>query len=77
MSCRTVPREHIKKKCGDLENPITSGKQFDNTHDRIHGIRRDEGMKSENYDYGKSSNPADKLPKVGLRTANFEREVRI
>jgi hypothetical protein len=33
-------------------------------------------MKSENHGYGTSSNPADRLPKSGLRTQNFEKEVR-
>ena len=30
---------------------------------------------TENFGYGRSTNPADRLPKCGLRTANFEKQV--
>lgn len=43
---RTIVREHIPKRCGNLEDPIISDKKFDVTFDRIHGERKPEGMKS-------------------------------
>lgn len=52
-------KDHIPKKHLDFENPIVTDKKFDNTHDRIHGERRDELMYSENYFYGKAKNAAD------------------
>jgi hypothetical protein len=59
---RTIVKEHIPKKHLNFEEPIRTDKKFDNTHDRIHGHRRDELMYSENYHYGKNKNPADELP---------------
>jgi hypothetical protein len=38
-------------------------------------VQRDELMYSENYYYGKSTNAADRIPKVGRRTQNLEREI--
>ncbi len=73
---RTIIREHIPKRCGNLEEPIYNDKKFDNTLDRIHGVRRDEIMQSENYMYGRSKNPADELPQVGKRTMLMEREIQ-
>jgi hypothetical protein len=70
-------KEHIPKKHLDFENPIKTDKKFDNTHDRIHGVRKDEIMDTENYQYGTSSNPADALPKYGKRTHNMEKEVTV
>lgn len=58
---RSIKREHIPKKTGNLEEPINNNKHFDNTHDRIHGIRRDEGLTTFNREYGVSKNPADGL----------------
>ena len=34
-------------------------------------------MNTENYYYGKSSNPVDSLPKTGKRTLNLEKEVTV
>lgn len=59
----------------NFEEPIITNKKFDNTHDRIHGERREELMYTENYYYGKSKNAADELPKVGRRTADLESQV--
>ena len=72
---RTIVREHIPKKHLDFENPINGKKVFDNTHDRIYGEKKDELMYSENYHYGKGVNPADQLPKVGLREKRLEKEM--
>ncbi len=60
---RTIVREHIPKKMGNLEEPITTEKVFDNTYDRINGAKREEMMVSENRGYGTSKNPADLMPK--------------
>jgi hypothetical protein len=68
-------REHIPKKHGNLEEKITTEKVFDLTSDRIYGERVDEAMRSENYDYGRSTNPADSIPKVGRRNQLLEKEV--
>ena len=64
---RCITKEHIPKRHLNFEEPIKTDKQFDNTHDRIHGIRNDELMYTENFYYGKSTNPADSLPKVGRK----------
>lgn len=69
---RTIVKEHIPKKHLNFEQPIVTDKKFDNTHDRIHGERRDELMFTENFLYGKSKNEADQLPKVGRRTCDIE-----
>ena len=69
-------KEHIPKRHLDFENPIT-GKQFDNTYDRINGVTRPEAMITENHEYGTAKNAADYLPMVGRKTQNFEREVSI
>jgi len=61
-------REHIPKKMGNFEEPISTDKKFDNTHDRINGVRRDELFVTENRLYGTAKNPADNLPKIGRRT---------
>lgn len=34
-------------------------------------------MKTENYDYGKAFNPADRLATVGKRTLDMERMIRL
>ena len=72
---RSIVREHIPKKHLNFEEPIKTEKKFDNTHDRIHGVRMDQPMYSENYYYGKSVNPADALPKVGLKNKRLEQEM--
>ena len=68
---RTIPKEHIPKRHGDLENPITHDKVFDDTHRRIHGEQQEMTMTSTNYNYGRASNPADNLPR-GVRTVELE-----
>ena len=71
----TVPKEHIPKRHGDLENPITHDKVFDNTHRRIHGEQQEMTTTSTNYTYGKAHNPALDLPTKGAWTANLEQEI--
>lgn len=74
--CRAIPREHIPKKMGDLENPITHGKVFDDTHDRIHGPKQDETYFHFNHSYGAAKNPVDDFPKIGKRQELLEASVR-
>lgn len=62
---RTIPKEHIPKKHGDLENPIIHGKVFDNTYWRINGKTEDLIMNTTNHEYGKATNPALELPTKG------------
>ena len=72
---RTIPKEHIPKRHGDLENPITHDKVFDDTHRRIHGPQQEMTMTSTNYHYGKDKNPALSLPMKGSRTIDLERQI--
>ncbi len=72
---RTIVREHIPKRHLQFEEPIKTTKKFDNTHDRIYGEKKDELMYSENHFYGKGVNPADQLPKVGLKQKRLEQEM--
>ena len=74
---RTIVKEHIPKRHGDLENPIFTDKVFDNTSNRIYGELKPQPMISETYHIGKSSNPADNLPKVGRKERMFEQEVSV
>lgn len=73
---RTIVKDHIPKRHLDFENPITHGKAFDNTYDRINGVTRQEAMISENHGYGTQKNAADNVTKVGRKTQNFEREIQ-
>ena len=73
---RTIPKEHIPKRHGDLENPIIPHKEFDKTIDRIQDYRRDEVTHSENWEYGRATNAADSLPKVGRRTQLLEQQIQ-
>lgn len=36
---RCIIKEHIPKRHLNFEEPIKTDKQFDNTHNRIHGLR--------------------------------------
>ncbi len=72
---RTITKEHIPKKHGDLENPIVTDKKFDDTKRRINGDEFAAITSSENFDYGKSTNPANDLPTYGKRTVNIEAEI--
>ena len=74
---RTVPREHIPKKHGDLENPIVHDKKFDSTYDRIHGKTDAQLMNTINHDYGKARNPANDLAQVGSRTLSREQQIQM
>ena len=71
---RSVIKEHVPKKHLNFEEPIRA-KAFDNTHDRIHGDKKPEPMYSQNYLYGRGVNPADALPKVGLKHKRLEQEM--
>lgn len=68
-------REHIPKKHLQFEEPIKTDKVFDNTHDRIYAEKKDELMYSENYHYGRGVNPADALPRTGLKQKRMEQEM--
>ena len=72
---RCITKEHIPKKHLNFEEPIQNDKKTDNTHDRIYGQRKDELMYTENFYYGKSENPADKLPRQGVKTKNLEKQM--
>ena len=74
---RAIPHEHIPKRMGDFENPISHDKVFDNTHDRIHGPRQDQLYFHYNHSYGATVNPVDSFPKTGKRQDLLETEVRI
>lgn len=73
---RTIIKEHIPKKHGDLENPITHTKVFDNTKNRICGKTEDLNINSTNSEYGKARNPALELPTKGSRTLMQEEMIR-
>ena len=58
---RSIVKEHIPKKWGDLENPITHTKVFDNSHDRIHGEKKLETYDTFNHKYGATKDPVDEI----------------
>jgi hypothetical protein len=64
---RTIPKEHIPKRWGNLEEPLLHDKKSDNTKERIHAREFGEIPLSFNKEYGTSSNPADALPQIGKR----------
>lgn len=59
----------------DFENPI-NGKQFDNTTLRIYGEPKPEIMNTWNGEYGKATNAADSIARVGKKTQKMEREIQ-
>lgn len=65
---RRVVKEHIPKRHCDFDQPIISDKPYDNTNQRIYGEKLQAPMFSETYSIGKSTNPADALPKAGKKT---------
>jgi hypothetical protein len=73
---RTITKEHISKKHGDLENPILHDKVFDNTKNRINGKTEDLIINSTNSEYGKARNPALERPTVGSRTMMTEEMIQ-
>ena len=73
MKCRTIVREHIPKRHLDFENPIVSDKVFDNTNSRIYGAKLQTCMVPTSNDWGTGKNAADAIPRVGLKTQNFEK----
>lgn len=70
-------KEHIPKKCGDLEKPIVNRKEFDNTHERIHGQEINEVIQTSNKDYGNGRNAADEMPKAGKRQDILDQKVKM
>ena len=76
-SFRTITKEHIPKKHLDFENPITWGKEFDNTSNRIYGESKPEIMSTHNHDYGTGKNKADTFPVMGRKTKNVEHEIAL
>ena len=67
VSFSTAGREHLPKRWGNLEEPITHGKVFDNTHDRIHGQKQYETYLTLNHTYGTATNPVDAMARMGMR----------
>jgi len=72
---RTVAKEHIPKKHLDFENPINSGKVFDNTSNRIYGESRPEVMNTNNQEYGVAKNKADSIANIGRKTHLLEKDI--
>jgi len=72
----TITKEHIPKKHGDLENPITHEKVFDNTKNWINGKTEDLLINSTNSEYGKAWNPALELATIGSWTMMNEEMIR-
>lgn len=69
-------REHIPKRHHDFENAIVTDKVFDNTNQRIYGERLDTNFNPTSVDWGTGKNPAHQIPRVGLKTKNFEATIR-
>lgn len=69
-------REHIPKKHLDFENPINSGKCFDNTVKRIYGEEDQQIYNTNNYTYGVGKNAADGIARIGRKTGNYENAIR-
>jgi len=72
---RTVTKEHIPKRHLDFENPITWGKAFDNTYNRINGEPKPEIMTTNNHTYGTGKNKAESFPTMGKKTKIVEQEI--
>ncbi len=68
-------REHIPKRHLDFENPIQTDKVFDNTNARIYGEKFNTNMQPTSYDWGTGKNAASEIPRVGLKTLSFEKEI--
>ena len=61
---RNYPINHVPRHQGDPEYT----RNRDGTERRIHGTEHPiDTMNTFNYEYGKSTNPADSLPKIGKR----------
>eukprot|EP00830_Metopus_es_P013789 TRINITY_DN3468_c0_g1_i3.p2 TRINITY_DN3468_c0_g1~~TRINITY_DN3468_c0_g1_i3.p2 ORF type:complete len:186 (-),score=63.37 TRINITY_DN3468_c0_g1_i3:11-568(-) len=73
---RATMKEHIPKKWGDLENPITHDKVFDDSHARIHGEVIHADYDPINKTYGKEKNPVDEMPKIGGRQEIIEANIK-
>lgn len=66
--CRTIVKEHIPKRCGNLEDPIENDKVFDDTSNRIYGERHTQPFSTEYNEIGAGKNKADNLPRFGKKT---------
>ena len=69
-----MTKTHIAKKHLDFENPIT-GKEFDNTNNRIYGESNQQLMNTYNTEYGTGNNPAAAVTRVGRKKEIMEREI--
>lgn len=67
-------REHIPKRHLDFENPIVN-KKFDDTTSRIYGEKMPTLMQATSHAWGTGRNPAEQIPRVGLKSQNFEKEI--
>ena len=72
---RAIVREHIPKKWGNLEDPITHEKKFDITQDRIHGQKIEDLYFTETNTYDASLNPADAVPRQGMKKRLIQAKV--
>jgi hypothetical protein len=68
-------RQHIPKKHCNFDEPIVNKTKMDSTTDRIYGALTVHPMVPESYKVGTGKNPADLLPKHGMKTINAEKEV--
>jgi hypothetical protein len=68
-------REHIPKRHLDFENPVITDKVFDNTNARIYGGKITTNMMPTSHDWGTGRNPAQEIPRVGLKTQAFEQQI--
>ena len=69
---RNFPINHVPRHQGD---PVYM-RNRDGTETRIHGTECMVDSKNTiNYEYGKSSNPADNLPRVGMREQLLKRQI--
>jgi hypothetical protein len=65
-------REHIPKRHLDFDNANITDKVFDNTNARIYGGKWNTNMYPTSSDWGTGRNPANEIPRVGLKTQAFE-----
>ena len=68
-------RQHIPKKHCNFDEPIINTQKMDSTTDRIYGQLNPQKMVAESSNYGTGKNPADLLPKTGIKTQIQEKEV--
>ena len=68
-------REHIPKRHHDFENPINTDKVFDDTNARIYGERLNTNFAPTSSAWGTGKNPAHLIPRVGLKTKQYEQQI--